>query len=371
MLRHTLWALTLAGVLQVAGAADTTADTSTVPSAATAPATTAPATTEPAKPSFAQMQQDMDSKNYPAALQQAARLLAEPTVHNRYDVLLLKAQCHLYMKAAVLAGDAFTAAASATKTALPAAVATASHELVVNSTPLGYTPKFTRTTPPPAKTTTTAPASNAGGKNAKGSGKKGSATAGGPDPFAIKFSPVDSTVKPIDIVDPASRKTALVALYADELQAALPSLKAANSAKPLPAMLEALAKLAPLRPLELAATGADTENVAMVTALMTHAHQEMSQALDSATKQEKQISTRANETSTARTSGNYWVRTRRGLSGNDRTALQEMVTFCGEIVAACKAFEAVPGVDATMVNSLVTEAQALSKRATSTLDARY
>ncbi len=336
-----------------------------VPQTAPAPQA-APEITTPTKPSFEQFQQDVQDKNYSRGLQDAARLLADQSVQNRYDVLMLKAQCHLNLKMPDLARDAFSAAAKSTKVSKEMALATANQYVVGHAMQLAYTPKYTRLTPPNLAANVDNPDDTKANKPQKNA-PNDSAT----DPYAIKFAPAGITAKPIDIIEPDSRQTALQALYIDELARVLPGLKAAKNDQGIPAMLDAVSKITTLQQLELAATNADAETSAMLNTLITHAGKVMTTALESQTKLETQIKIQANQMNTGTNIYGGRIRNKRGLSSDDSTALKNMITLCNDIVQACKAFDTAAGGENGVMSKVTTQADELAKRATKTLNARY
>ena len=336
------------------------------PAPQTAPAPQpVPEVIAPTKPSFERLQQDIQDKNYTGGLQEASRLLADQSVQNRYEVLMLKAQCLLNLKTADLAREAFGSAARSTKNAQEIARATANQFVVGHAVQLAYTPKFTRATPPNLAAVAENPFAGDAVKPLKNTAKDS------PDPYAIKFTAAGYAAKPIDVIEPDSRQTAIQALYIDELARALPRLKAAKEEQEIPAMLDAVNKIATLQQLELTATNADAETTAMLKTLITHANKVMAAAIESQTTLEKQIKIQANQTVVGNNNLGWRVRAKRGLSSDDRATLQRMITLCSQIVQACKAFDTATGAENSASSRVSAQAVSLAERATSTLNARY
>ena len=151
---------------------------------------------------------------YAPALQQvtAALQVKGPAAASmdRHALYLLKAECHLQLKAAAPAADAFASAAKEAPDATARLLAGANEHLVRQSKGLAYTPKAPPNSPrPPA----------------------------------------------IDLLPPDGRKKAFAALLADETAALAPKLKAAREATALPPIAAMQKPLALLEGLELAATG--------------------------------------------------------------------------------------------------------------------
>ena len=89
-------------------------------------------------------------------------------------------------------------------------------------------------------------------------------------------------IPPVDVLTPDGRKAAFAALFTDELAAAEPKLKAAQTAKTVPQLLAAASLANGLRSLEQVATGSDEKTKAEVTAVAAHAHDLLATALQTA-----------------------------------------------------------------------------------------
>ena len=160
-------------------------------------------------------------KQYAPAIQKitAALGLKGPAAKgvDRYSLFMLKGECHLQLRAIRPAQEAYIAAAKEAPSPRERAVAEAYGFLLKSSRALAYTPKTAA----------------AGDKTARPA--------------------------PIDILDPASRRRAFAALFADELAAADSKLAAARAAISLPPIVELFKPLATLEGLELASSADATD----------------------------------------------------------------------------------------------------------------
>ena len=241
-----------------------------------------------------------DKGEYNEALKQLSRVLAlkgkAAEGVDRYELLMLRAESHLRLKATGAALPALEEAAQVATDPEAAAKARALAILVRRSKNLQYTPK--------------------------GGGGKGGGGAG-----------------PIDITDAERRPEAFEALYEGERAAAQPKVAAAEKGKTLPPIAAAMKAVVPLRDLELAATGKDEETADTLKELVERAHTLMAKGLDDMAKRTERISERANELVdyTVRRNGRTEVRTRRrGLDNRETRELKEVVQTCGKVIESCK-----------------------------------
>lgn len=160
-------------------------------------------------------------KRYPEALQRitAALALRGPAAKSvdRCDLFMLKAECHLQMRAVSMAIEAFNNAAREAELLSDdrrQLIASADVALLKASKAFAYTPKAV---------------------------------------------PDKTRPKPIDILDPASRRQAFLAMLVDELSANESKLKAAKTAKSLPPIAALFNPLNEMEGLELAAKEGSTE----------------------------------------------------------------------------------------------------------------
>jgi hypothetical protein len=252
--------------------------------------------------------------------------------YDRYDVLALKAETHLRMKATAAAILTFTQMADETKDPQKAAVAKASIALLKKSRNLAYTP-----TP--------------------GKGKSG----------------------PIDVVDPASRRKALRQLLSDELAAATPKVEKALDGRSLAAVAEALRSLQGIDVLERAAQGDDQESKQIVQELRDRGNAVMAKALQQMSKAVDEIAKSANELEEIHMTiplvgGGMQdsVRYRkRGLKRDDVTDLKAVIATCGEIAPNAAGLAQATGGKEKDIENLVDAADELARRADKVLKAEY
>jgi hypothetical protein len=144
---------------------------------------------------------------------------------------------------------------------------------------------------------------------------------------------------PIDVTDLKRREDALVALYAEEKAAAKPKVVEADRAKTLAPIADALKVVAPLRELELAATGGDAETTETTRDLVDRVRKLMAKSLDDMTRRTTRIGERANEIvqyTVQRRDGSQETRTsRRGVQNEERKELKQTVTECKRIFDSC------------------------------------
>jgi hypothetical protein len=231
------------------------------PPAKAAPGAAKPAT--PAKPGAAtaadtsvsveEIKQLVGEGKQREALQKLSRALATKgnaaAQYDRHELLRLKAEAHLGLKDAPAAASAFAAAAKEAKDDTARAEDKASELVIKRSKNLQFTPK-------PGK----------GGK-----------------------------AEPIDITTAEKRKAAFAALLEEEKATAAPTLKAAQKAKSLPPISDALKQAADLRMLELAATGADAETSKMIEEVAGQGQKLMGDAVKDMADLVKAIEASAND----------------------------------------------------------------------------
>jgi hypothetical protein len=186
---------------------------------------------------------------------------------DRYQLYMLKGECHLRLKATRLAGESYAAAAKAAASDHDRLLAAAHEMLIRNSRAFAYTPK-----PPPPAPAPAAPAS----------------------PPAPPVPALPARPAPIDILDPASRKRAFAAMLADELAANDAKLRAAQSAHALPPIAACFAPLQTMEGLELAATGDAPKVTALRGKLIDTAKKAVAEALRALSKRLGEIDKSAN-----------------------------------------------------------------------------
>jgi tetratricopeptide (TPR) repeat protein len=215
------------------------------PAAAKAAADSAPSTED--------IKKSMDDGNYREALQKLSKALAVKKdaagQYDRHELLRMKAEAHLNLKDSAAAASAFAAAAKEAPDDASRAGDKASELVVKRSKNLTFTPK---------------------------PGKKGEKAA------------------PIEILDPEKRKDAFKAMFEEDKAEAAPTLKAAQGAKTLPPIVEALKRIGDLRMLELAATGDSAESSKLSEDLAGQAHKLMDKGVQDMADLVKAIETSAN-----------------------------------------------------------------------------
>jgi hypothetical protein len=281
-------------------AATTTRPASTRPAATTQsseaalnPASNPLAAVDEAKAAF-------ERGDYPETLRIVGRVLAlkgrAAEGIDRYEVLMLRADAQLHTKAQANALQALDEAAKlavATEDDKRAADARALAVLVRRSRQMHFTPKVS----PQGKTR-------------------------GP-------------INPIDIADPKQRPDALAALYAEEKVLVKSKVVAAEKARTLPPVATALKVVLPLRDLELAANGGDSETRETIKQLVDRVHTLMAKSLDDMTKRVIHISQRASELINVPLANGGFLSQRRGLDRQDKTELQNVIETCKQIVTSC------------------------------------
>jgi hypothetical protein len=208
-------------------------------------------------PSSEEIHRLIGEKNYGQALQKITAGLAlrgdAGKAVNRYELLMLKGECHLQLKASSYAADAFAAAAKDPLASAPERAVAAGHEMLVRQAKgFAYTPRA---------------------------------------------QPADkSRPAPIDILDPESRRRAFEALLADELAANEPKVAATKASRSLDAMAALFKPLAVMEGLERASTkDGDAPRVkALQSELTDRAKRNLADALRAVGKRVGEIDKEAN-----------------------------------------------------------------------------
>lgn len=275
-----------------------------------------------APPTEAQLQQMFKDGDYQGVALKATRVLQikgeAAKGYNRTKILMLKAEAQLRLKQVSQALEAFTAAAKEATDPKDAATATATELLVRKSPGLKYTIR------------------------PKGGGKP----------------------ETLDILDEAQRKQAMAALYTDEAALAAPKIKAAENAKAMPAIVEALKTVSHLGALEQVTTGSDEKTAASAKELGTHAQSLMTDAVRSIASDVQKLNLSANSATRQSDGSGGYIMVKRGLSPQDIRALRADVDTGTKIADAAKELAAVTKVTAlaavaTDANKAVSDAQRL------------
>jgi hypothetical protein len=263
----------------------------------------APAAQPDPLPTVEQVEKLIASGEAAEALKHVNRLLAirgkAAELYDKYELLSLKGEAHLRLKANDAAAVAFRQAAAETEDRQKKALARATEQLIRRSRNLAYTPK----------------------KVAKG-----------------------DKAEPIDVVDPDSRHKALGAMFVDEVTPMLPKVEAAKASTSVGPMIKAMAAAREMEYLELAANGSADQINGIVEGLKEQGKTMLTHVLEKATKRVDRITTSANDTERVRQVvplGNGGYRTimvpkRRGVQHDDVTELKSIIDACDEIVAQAK-----------------------------------
>ena len=250
---------------------------------------------------------------------------------DRYELLMLRAESHLHLKATGAALPALEEAAKLAPDEAAAAKSRALAILVKRSKNLQYTPKV------------------AGG--AKG-----------------------ASAEPFSVTDAERRPDAFKALYEGERAAAKAKVAAAAKSKTLPPVATAMKAVAPLRDLELAATDKDDETAATLADLTKRAHKLMADGLDDMAKRTERIADRANETVLVpvRRNGRVQERERRrGLDNNQVRELKNVIDTCRQVIASCEDLAKGFAEDDEPFEDLVEQAKDTGERANDVLSDNY
>jgi hypothetical protein len=260
----------------------------------------------------AQLQQMFKDGDYQGVALKATRVLQikgeAAKAYDRPKVLMLKGEAQLRLKQVSQALDAFASAAKETTDAKEAATATATEMLVRKSPGLKYTVR------------------------PKGGGKP----------------------ETLDILDEAGRKQAMAALYADEAAVAAPKIKAGETAKTLPVIIEALKTVSRLGALEQVAMGSQEKTTASAKELGTHAQSLMSDAVRSIAGEVQKIGLSANSVTRQSDGNGGYIMVKRGLSPLDTRTLRADVDNGEKIADAAKELSAVTKV--TSLGAVASEA---------------
>lgn len=277
-------------------------------------------------PTAEAIQTQIKSGNAADALKHLNRLLSlrgkAAEAYDRHELLALKGEAHLRLKANEAAATAFRQAAAETDDRQHKAVARATELLIRRSRNLAYTPK----------------------KVAKG--EKGEA---------------------IDIIEPEQRHKALAALFVDEVSPLLPKVEAAKNANSVGPMIKTMAAAREVQYLELAANGSADQINGIIDGLKEQGKTMLGKVLEKATKRVDRITELANDTDRVRQlvplpGGGYrstTVERRRGVQREDVTELKGIIDACDEVIAQSNALAQALGSEEEVVEELVESAEDL------------
>lgn len=244
----------------------------------------APVAAEPQPlPTMTEIHGLYEDKLYPEALRAITRVATMrqiPPEYDKYELLTLKAECHLRLRQQPLAVDTFEKAADVTENERDRAIAAATALLIKKSTGFAYRPKSGGDGKPP---------------------------------------------QPIDVIEAEPRKQALSALFEDEWKGKQATLKRARQSGSLPQLSSAIEEVTELRLLELAATGEDARCKAAVQEIVDSAVAAIAAALPKMDAAVREIDRRALEVIVNEKEG--WSGPR-GLTSNDMQELRGIMTSC-------------------------------------------
>jgi hypothetical protein len=274
-------------------------------------------------PTVESVQKALKENDAPEALKQVNRLLSlrgkAAEGLDKHELLTLKGEAHLRLKATEAAAAAFRQAAAATEDPQQQAVARATEALIKKSKQLAYTPK----------------------KIAKG-----------------------DKAEPVDVVDPDSRQKALAALFVDEVGPLLPKVEAAKNATSVVPMVKLMQAAREVEYLERAANGSADQVGGIVQTLGEQGRAMLAKVVERATKRVDRITTLANEMEQVAqvvplNNGSYQrvlIPKRRGIKNDDVTELKGIIDALDEVVAQAKALAQAEGKDGDETEQLTDSA---------------
>lgn len=292
-------------------------------------------------PTIQELQANLDAGKYQDVLRQVQQLLSSRTLPaGQYDkarLLELRGEAQLQLKQTAPAAQSFADAAEATDDEKAQGQDKAMAQLLKRSPGGNYTPKFPVDGSTPRSGTRQAP---------------------------------------ISVLDAATRKEAFKAMFNDELKPLTPKLEAASRGNNLPQLLTSMKQVGDLRALEVAGTDKDTQTAALLDTLGTKASDMMTSAMDTMSQTVKEISAKANKTSTDMVTGptgiQQQISTRAGINSNEAKELQDIVATVQQIVDVCKALPEMTGRGASSpLKPVGTKAEQLLVQAQQVLDADY
>lgn len=336
-------------------------------------------------PSQDDIQKLVDGGQYQDALKAIAQVLPglglEPSPSaKRYALYMLRGEALLQQKMSTEAISAYASAVRDAPRPADAAIPDAMQLLIKRSSAFTYTPKALaeRVPPRPAgKTAATKPfAANPFATT------KPATTPAAAKPADVLPSGPPPADTPLDILDHKQRAVALVGLFYDLLVPDSDKFKEVKADSALQPTIDFAPTLHTLAHVEIAATTTDAYTAAMNDQLATHAHDLMTKALAAMSSSVDGIARSANQsvsftipvTTGSGTSLTTTTKTeyrKHGLNGADSAGLADTVATCNKIDAAVKTLTAALNAPQKTFAPLVTQADAIRQKATSTLNANY
>jgi hypothetical protein len=307
-----------------------------------APAPNPPAAVAPVSPAVDEVQQDIDQKQYAAAIKAAGKLLSlhgdAAAGFSRFQVTMLKGDAQVGARSLSAARSTYQAALHETHDPHEQALATWTLELFRRARGTTYVPHVAG----PA-----AAVANNG---------------------------------PIDLTDPQNRRAAFAALLEDQLSALGPALKRASGTASLPQILPVVKQVQALAELDEIANGSDARTAATAGGLLEHARNLMANALKGMWTRISDISAAATQqvsnTGTAAFVNGLPVQqtttSENGLTGNDANELRAMIDTCGKIHDAATVFMPLAhGDDDKAWGAILNDATRVAGRAADVLNGNY
>jgi hypothetical protein len=280
-------------------------------------------------PTTQQIQQMLDSKQYPEVLRESQRMLtlkgAAAKDVDKYDVLMLRAEAQLQLKQQGPAVESYNKAIKETSDPTKAGVPKAMVTLIQKSKAFMYTPKPSNDPTHPGA--------------------------------------------PLNILEPKERKMALKALFDDEwkpTQAKIDALKKRGNTSLTP-IIEASGLAGEMRGLEIAATGTDAQTSTALADLTDNASRLMTDYLDRSTKRVEEVDRAANLPQ----SNNMNETNRMGLTAAEANDLRDIAATCEKLTLAADQVAASAGAKSADFKSISGKAADLGKHANDVLNADY
>ena len=286
-------------------------------------AQTRPSETPP--PSMADLQRMFDAREYQDVVRHVLKVLSlkgdAAAGYDRHELLRLKGESHLRLGDAEPAAKAFDDAAVVATDEATAALDRATALLARRARQNVYKPKTT--------------------SSAVGAGEG------------------------LPLLDPVGRKLGLRALYDDERAVARKRMDVPPRAS-LSDLIAALDVAAPLRALELGATGASSETDALIAPLAERAREMVGDEIKSMSSRVEKLDKAANK---KKKMGSAYRK--RGLSADEQAELREVVRKCEQFATAVRPLADAAPSNAAKFATLRADAQALHEHATRVLSADY
>jgi hypothetical protein len=199
----------------------------------------------------------------------------------------------------------------------------------------------------------------------------------------LTYKPKAGTAGPIPLADSARRPEAYTALLADMQADVNRRIKAATGAKSLPPIITAVQGLTDMGVVELTATGSDAASKKAADDLAGGAQKLMADSVATLSKRQRDIDKRAGELIEIREAPRGEDRPRvgrnilekryrkRGITGEDRAELKDIIETCKKVESAAAEFEAVSKTQAAGFKQVAKDAGVVAEEADVTLKADY